>query len=436
MEDKILLCTIFGLELARIWLAIPLLFGGKLRRIWLGAIGYALFLFILLKGNLSAVNAELLLWGMIFLLYFLMIRKPQFESWTWGIREGFWLYYQGELVSILIENITFNGAPVELSLKNECLGSGVSLLMIIIMCIVYQKYKMNIYVMDKITLYLRKMMTPMLVFVLAEMILQTAIFNDYIQDETNKEMQDMVMVINILSMISIGFFAFIVFGFRYMNEKMRHMLHTEREMREQQVQYYEMLLQKEEDTRKYRHDMNAHMMSLRTLVMEGNSERTQLYIDNMMEHMQTIRKSTYTTGNRMLDSILNYYIGQLEPAIEVSVKGECSNSVKISDMDVCTIFSNLFKNAVEALKASEQTKRFFRVQIEEGKRYMEVCIENSADSDHLQTDKNGRLLTSKKDKGNHGFGILNVEDAVQRNGGTLDIRVKENKFCCCVRLRK
>ena len=43
-------------------------------------------------------------------------------------------------------------------------------------------------------------------------------------------------------------------------------------------------------------------------------------------------------------------------------------------------------------------------------------------------DKDGRLQTTKVDSKNHGIGLLNVKEAVERNNGHMDIQYDEKKF--------
>jgi sensor histidine kinase YesM len=58
-----------------------------------------------------------------------------------------------------------------------------------------------------------------------------------------------------------------------------------------------------------------------------------------------------------------------------------------------------------------------------------VQIENS--SDEYEENKPENLTTTKADKINHGFGLKNVDDALKRNGGRMDIQFHDGLFCVC-----
>ena len=57
-----------------------------------------------------------------------------------------------------------------------------------------------------------------------------------------------------------------------MNEKMKETVDIEKRLRNSQKNYYEMLLQKEEETRKYRHDITNHLMCLKALADDKKTE--------------------------------------------------------------------------------------------------------------------------------------------------------------------
>ena len=40
----------------------------------------------------------------------------------------------------------------------------------------------------------------------------------------------------------------------------------------------------------------------------------------------------------------------------------------------------------------------------------------------------GDLQTQKKDRAQHGFGIENVREAVEKNGGELEVEIREKSF--------
>ena len=75
----------------------------------------------------------------------------------------------------------------------------------------------------------------------------------------------------------------------------------------------------------------------------------------------------------------------------------------ISQMDLCTIISNLLKNAVEAVDKDGE----IAVHIVRKEKYVQVDIHNSCKT-MPQISRMEEIKTSKADKENHGYGLDNV----------------------------
>ena len=70
------------------------------------------------------------------------------------------------------------------------------------------------------------------------------------------------------------------------NQKEQEILKMEKNINEMQKKYYLSLLEREADTRRYRHDINNQFMCMREMI-HGNSE-AQNYIDKLQEQLYDI----------------------------------------------------------------------------------------------------------------------------------------------------
>lgn len=428
MEDKILLCMQFGVELIRFWFGMTVIFGAKTRRVWSVATTYILFVGVVFISNISILDAGMVMWGLIFASFAIVIEAPSAKDWKWKLYCGFTLFYQEELVCIVAKNIIHYYGNMFSKYEMELVNSVFSLIIIVLIGFIYKKVKSHIE-SKRLAMYSRKSMIPMLIFVAFEIMLVVFCLNDIVGNKGSARQQLIGMTLSVLSMISIGLLFAIVSYVKNTNDKIEKMLIIEKQMKELEVQYYETLLKKEDATKRYRHDMNNHFVCLDELMQDGDIQGARFYIKEMQEHMQHIKNYSFNTGNKMLNALLNYYVTQLDENVVVSVKGKFKKTVAISDTDMCTIFSNLIKNAVEAIQSCGQQKGFFSVEIDEGDKFAKVRIKNSMKSDNLDLDKEGKFRTTKADKKNHGMGILNVKEAIQLNGGNLQFYVAEKQFC-------
>lgn len=428
MEDKILLCMQFGVELIRFWFGMTVIFGAKTRWVWSVATAYVLFVGVVFISNISIMDAGMIMWGLVFASFAIVIETPLAKDWKWKLYCGFILFYQEELVCIVAKNIIHYYGNMFSKYEMELVNSVFSLIIIILIGFIYKKVKRNIE-SKRLAMHLRKSMIPMLIFVAFEIMLVVFCLNDIVGNKGNARQQLIGMTLSVLSMISIGLLFAIVSYVKNTNDKIEKMLVMEKQIKQLEVQYYETLLKKEDATRRYRHDMNNHFVCLDELMQHRDIQGARLYIKEMQEYMQHIKNYSFNTGNKMLNALLNYYVTQMDENVVVSVKGRFKKTVAISDTDMCTIFSNLIKNAVEALQYCGQQKGFFSVEIDEGEKFVKVRIKNSMKSDNLELDKEGNFRTTKADKKNHGMGILNVKEAIQLNGGNLQFYVAEKQFC-------
>lgn len=137
-------------------------------------------------------------------------------------------------------------------------------------------------------------------------------------------------------MVCIGLLFIFMLYVRNSNEKLERLMEQEKEIKEIQKKYYEMLLEREEMTRNYRHDMNGFLLGL-LAVSEDDGPRTKKYIQDLQKIIESPQRYNFVTGNEVLNALLCYYIPRLEEGVAVTVTGMCSENILISDIDICFI---------------------------------------------------------------------------------------------------
>lgn len=230
----------------------------------------------------------------------------------------------------------------------------------------------------------------------------------------------------------------------YVNGKTSDSYETEKMLKETQQVYYEALLAKEEETRRFRHDLANHMVCLQELLETGQADKAGEYIGELQLQMQgqgvngkAVQRNNedgkgkqeitkvYITGNQVLDTMLNFYVSKLEVPTEVHVYGRIDREVAASHGALCSIFSNMIKNAVEELNAGDFERPFLYVKITNGTQFVKIEIENTSRDKAV---KNGLVKTHKKDKHNHGFGLKNIRSHVESLRGQYEAECKNGRF--------
>lgn len=241
----------------------------------------------------------------------------------------------------------------------------------------------------------------------------------------NQRIQNIMNFTNICSYLSIGLIVLFITYIKNTNQRLQQLLMVEKQLKEAQKQYYNTLLQREEETRKNRHDWNNHLICMAELAQNENADNTKQYIEALIKQSVYLKEKQYDVGNDVLNAILCRHLSELDDDISVKIVGKCKNDINIDDVDLCVIVSNLVQNAVEYLKHSSMESKELLLSIEEGSVYKRISVVNSVDKN---VSERTLKTTTKLDKRNHGIGLRNVRETIERNGGKLEINIRKGMF--------
>ncbi|HEX3023022.1 MAG TPA: ATP-binding protein, partial [Lachnospiraceae bacterium] len=132
--------------------------------------------------------------------------------------------------------------------------------------------------------------------------------------------------------------------------------------------------------------------------------------------------------NSILNAVLNLkYNVAVQNGIDCFFHIEINEILSINDVDLCSLFSNTLDNAIEAvLKTDNTSLRRISMKARCDKGYFSYSIMNSKQNDIKEW--NGRIRSDKTEGEEHGFGLLNVQDIVEKYHGTLDITYTHDEF--------
>lgn len=195
------------------------------------------------------------------------------------------------------------------------------------------------------------------------------------------------------------------------NNIINHMLET-------QKNYYLTLLKKENETRAFRHDLGHHFFSLSALYKMGKKEEFENYFFSIVEKYNNMSSKTIT-GNNLIDVIIDEMISNYED-VNFTKKGYVPDNLSISASDVCTIFSNILKNAFEAAEKTEEKN----VSLFIGEKNKGILITLSNSTSSVPVLKDGRYISSKIGD-SHGYGIRNVKNCIDKLEGSFEMEYSQ-----------
>ena len=192
-----------------------------------------------------------------------------------------------------------------------------------------------------------------------------------------------------------------------------------------QLKYYIMLDEKDTEMRKFRHDFRKHMMCVISMLEEGSFSDAENYIRKLTNKFNETVPS-YKTGNYIADSILS------DKAQECKDKGIIFKFTgvipekNLNPLELCTILSNSLDNAIEACTKISGMPTKIRMASDFKNNYWYVKIANTSSSDIKI--RNNNVLTTKSDPLNHGFGLQNIKDVVNKHKGEFKIAQNDGDF--------
>lgn len=200
-----------------------------------------------------------------------------------------------------------------------------------------------------------------------------------------------------------------------------------------QLDHYNQLEKSLVETRKIKHDMQNHMSSLRYLINKDAHDEALNYIGDIDNKLSKIA-SSIDTGNVIFDAIFieKNEFSRSKGINIVNVK--CKNyGLKIGSVDLCTIVANSMDNAVEAcVNLKDNMDKEISIESYVNNGFWIYRIVNTAEEVVI---KNNSIITSKEDKTQHGFGIPNIKETVEKYDGMFDIHYDNGKFVLEVVMR-
>ena len=169
----------------------------------------------------------------------------------------------------------------------------------------------------------------------------------------------------------------------------------------EQIKHYKYLEQREKDTKKFRHDIKNHMQVLSVLAKDDKYSEFDEYMKEINIRIDDFGNHI-TMNNGIVDAILNrYYSEALKKNIDITISGIFPNECHVSPYDLCTIFSNVLSNAIEAAEKADEKKIIIKCRYTENSIVIVVKNTFKDEGQFLQS----KMMTTKKNIEYHGFGI-------------------------------
>ena len=186
------------------------------------------------------------------------------------------------------------------------------------------------------------------------------------------------------------------------------------------------------DIRALKHDMGNHICVLENLFAKKETKAFENYLAQL-KTTYSVSAEGIRTGNPVTDVILTQKQKEAEErGIDFECKFVYPADTNINAFDISVILNNAITNAFEGTEVCENPYVSVSAYRKKNAYIMEVsnCIGKRIEIE----SETGLPETTKADKGNHGYGLANIQKVAQKYYGGIDINQEDNRFTLTVML--
>ena len=208
------------------------------------------------------------------------------------------------------------------------------------------------------------------------------------------------------------------------NEKEKYLAELTEQHYHLQIEYYQQLLEKQQETKALWHDIKKYTAAMQAVAAQNDSEQLRQIAQAAEDAYERV-KDISAVGNPVVDALLNQYLRSAkENQIEVLLDITIPEVLAISTLLLSVVIGNTFDNAIEACRLINPEKREIHLQLRKQNQILFYSIENP------YIDAVTQLRVGK----HHGYGLKNVERAVNQNNGNFQLEKVDGNFIVQIRL--
>ena len=208
------------------------------------------------------------------------------------------------------------------------------------------------------------------------------------------------------------------------NEKEKYLAELTEQHYHLQIEYYQQLLEKQQETKALWHDIKKYTTAMQAVAAQNDSEQLRQIAQAAADAYERV-KDISAVGNPVVDALLNQYLRSAkENQIQVLLDITIPEVLAISTLLLSVVIGNTFDNAIEACRLIAPEKRVIHLQLRKQNRILFYSIENP------YIDAVTQLRVGK----HHGDGLKNVERAVNQNNGNFQVEKVDGNFIVQIRL--
>ena len=191
-----------------------------------------------------------------------------------------------------------------------------------------------------------------------------------------------------------------------------------------QLKYYEKIKEEINNQRRITHEYKNQLTCIAALVNNNNIKDLKEYLSEITEDVRH-DVDYIDSNNAMVDAIVNTkYKESVDLGITFIFNINDLSKLVIQSEDLVVLLSNTLNNAIEACnKCNNKIIKFKAVLEDDG---LIISVKNTFNGNIVKKDE--KIVSTKKDELNHGYGLKNISNIVNKYGGDFIIDYSETEF--------
>lgn len=247
----------------------------------------------------------------------------------------------------------------------------------------------------------------------------------FVLGDPNAKNKDIIFFVIAFGLVGMNIVAFYLISDIMKREKMIYENHIFRLQMKNQTEMYYSVSANLEKQRKKTHEYHNQLVCIDSLLRRNKLNEIKEYINQIGNVLET-ESDSISTNHVIVDAILNTkYSEMMEKDIVFVFRINDLSNLIVSDEDIVVILSNLLNNAIEACEKCCKRK-IIKLKFVIEKKVTIISVRNTYENALVRQD--GIFLTTKNEEDDHGIGICNIANVIEKYGGSYVIKPDGEEF--------
>lgn len=190
--------------------------------------------------------------------------------------------------------------------------------------------------------------------------------------------------------------------------------------------------QSKQEIKQINHDLKSHFLHLLGLINAQNYDGCRIYVMKFLDLSKRI-DYLFSTGYDGLDAVLSSKAIMSKSKhifLKTVITMPTRENLKINEADISIICANILDNAIEATEQCPINDHIIDFQIcyDGNLSFLRICCQNPT------INTSSSYETTKKDKENHGYGLMIIKNIAEKWDGMVQYETKDGIFSIIVSL--